>query len=67
MNRVIEMMKEPSTWRGALSILTAFGVVLSPEQASAIIAAGLAAMGLVNVFRREGKSNETPATVVPAD
>lgn len=62
MNRLFQMMGETSTWRGLLSILTAFGVVLQPEQASAIIAGGMAVIGLVNVFRKEVK-NENPTSV----
>ncbi len=43
----------PSTLRGIIGLLTAFGVVLSPDQQEAIVAGGLAVMGLVNVFRKE--------------
>jgi hypothetical protein len=57
MERLVEMLKETSTWRGMISIVTAFGVVLSPEQSEAIIAAGLALMGVINVFRKEVKAN----------
>jgi hypothetical protein len=53
MNRLISALGETSTWRGLISILTALGVVLSPEQAAAIIAGGLALNGLINVFRKE--------------
>jgi len=55
MDRFLEMLKEPSSWRGLFAILTAVGIVLSPEQQTAIIAAGLSAIGLVNVFRKEKK------------
>jgi hypothetical protein len=39
-----------STWKGLVAILTAGGLVLSPEQAAAITAAGLGVVGLIQVF-----------------
>jgi len=53
---LIERLKEPSTWRGLVAILTGLGVTLQPNQAEAIIAAGLAVVGLIEVFRREKKT-----------
>jgi hypothetical protein len=53
---LIERLKEPSTWRGLVAILTGLGVTLQPNQAEAIIAAGLALVGLIEVFRREKKT-----------
>lgn len=51
----IDRLTEPSTWRGLTALLTATGIVLSPDQSSAIIAAGLAVIGMINIFRKEGK------------
>lgn len=48
-------LTEQSTWRGIVLLITALGVKLSPDQASAIIAAGLAIVGAINVFRSEPK------------
>jgi hypothetical protein len=48
----LERLNEPSTWRGLVALIAAAGITLSPEQAAAITAAGLAAIGLVNVFRK---------------
>jgi hypothetical protein len=53
MNYLIEKLREKSTWRGLIAVATACGVTLSPEQAEAVIAGGLALIGLVNVFRSE--------------
>lgn len=53
MNTIITYLKTESTWRGIIAIATALGVTLSPEQANAIIAAGLAAVGLINVFKKD--------------
>ena len=42
--------KEASTWRGLVALLTAVGVSISPEQADAIVALGLAVIGTLGVF-----------------
>lgn len=47
---VLDRLKELSTWRGILAILTAAGITLTPEQAAAVTAAGLAAIGVVAAF-----------------
>ena len=40
-------LKEPSTYRGLVFCLTAFGVALSPEQTKAILMIGLFIAGLL--------------------
>lgn len=45
--------KERSTWLGLISLLTALGLVLSPGEQEAVIAAGMAAAGLVGAFTRD--------------
>lgn len=47
--------KEASTWRGIVALLTAAGVVLSPEQADAVVALGLAVIGAIGVFTADKK------------
>ena len=47
---VIARLKEASTWRGLVAMATAAGVVLSAGQIEAIIAVGMAAMGVVGAF-----------------
>ena len=47
---VIQRLAEPSTWRGIVALVTAAGISLSPEQAAAITAAGLAVIGVVGAF-----------------
>jgi hypothetical protein len=44
---VLERMKEPSTWRGLVLLLTALGVPMAPGLSDAIIAAGLGLAGLI--------------------
>lgn len=51
-NTLLGKLSENSTWRGLILIGTAVGLKLDPDQANAIIAAGLAVVGLVNVFRK---------------
>ena len=49
-NLILNRLKEASTWRGLLLLVTAAGVTLSPDQKEAIITVGLALVGLVGVF-----------------
>lgn len=44
---ILERMKEPSTWRGLILLLTAVGVPVAPALADSIISVGLAIAGLV--------------------
>lgn len=44
------LIREPSTYRGLIWLLTAAGLVLSPEQQTAIIGAGAALSGIIGVF-----------------
>lgn len=55
MQYLIDRLAEQSTWRGLILLATSLGLVLSPEQQAAIIALGLAAVGSINVFRKEKK------------
>ena len=43
-------LKERSTWKGLVWILTACGLAITPEQSEAIITAGLALAGVLDVF-----------------
>ena len=47
--------KEPSTWRGAFMFLTAIGIPIAPQMAEAIIATGLAIVGLIGVVAPDQK------------
>ena len=49
----MERVRERSTWLGLVSLLTAIGVTLSPDQVAAIAAAGVAIGGVVAVFTRD--------------
>ena len=53
MSWIWERLKEETTWAGIVSVLTSLGVVLSPSQAEAIIALGLAVVGAILAFRKD--------------
>jgi len=44
---LVERAKEASTWRGLCLMLTAFGVVINPEQIEVICATGLFIAGVL--------------------
>ena len=48
----LERAKEPSTWRGAVFLLTSLGLGIAPELANAIITAGVAVAGLLGVVTK---------------
>jgi hypothetical protein len=53
MKTVITYLQSESTWRGIIAIAMALGISLSPEQQGAILAGGLALIGLINTFKRD--------------
>ena len=48
-NYIKERLKEPSTWRGIILLLTAAGVPIAPAMGEAIICVGLALAGGVGI------------------
>lgn len=46
---MLERLKEPSTWRGIILLLTAAGVPIAPAMGEAIICVGLALAGGVGI------------------
>jgi hypothetical protein len=50
-----ERLKEPSTWRGIILLLTAVGVPIAPAMGEAIICVGLAMAGGVGVVTPDRK------------
>lgn len=51
-NYLLDRIKEPSTWRGAILFLTAIGVPIAPELQTAIISVGLGIAGLIGVISK---------------
>lgn len=47
---VISRLKEPSTWRGIVMLLTAAGVQIQPQMIEVIVSCGMALTGAVGVF-----------------
>ena len=44
---IVARLQEPTTWRGLVLVVTAFGMQLAPEKQEAIIAAGLLIAGVI--------------------
>ena len=47
---VMKYLNQASTYKGLFSVLAAFGLVMKPELADAIIACALGIIGLINVL-----------------
>jgi hypothetical protein len=52
---ILERGKEASTWRGLVALVTAVGVTISPELAEAVVALGLAVIGVLGVVTADKK------------
>lgn len=61
MTWLLHRLREPSTWRGIVWMLTVAGWSLRPDQAEAIIAAGMALAGVLGVFLPDAP----PLTALP--
>ena len=53
---ILDRAAERSTWLGLISVATALGLLLNQTQQDAIIAAGMAAGGLVAAFTKDKTS-----------
>lgn len=62
-NFLLERLKEPSTWRGIIWLITAFGFALDPDQREAIVTTGMSLVGLIGVFTSEYKKPQEPESV----
>ena len=52
---IVTRLSEASTWRGIVALATSLGVVMSPDQVAAIVAAGMAIMGVIGAFTMDKK------------
>jgi hypothetical protein len=52
---ILDRVKEPSTWRGAILFLTAIGVPIAPAMGEAIVTAGLGLAGLIGMFTSDNR------------
>ena len=57
---IMNRLREPSTWRGLILMLTALGVKLEPQQIEAIVTFGLATVGAIGVFVPDSKPAGLP-------
>ncbi len=48
---IFNALQSPEFWKAVTMFLTSGGIALDPTQANAIVAAGLALMGLINAFK----------------
>ena len=55
MNAILDKLQEPSTVRGLIALLGALGITIQPEYHNHIVAAVLALIGIINVWRKESK------------
>jgi hypothetical protein len=60
---LIARLREHSTWNGLTALATAFGIYLDPEQLEAIIVAGVAFAGALNVFWPDAAAPPVPPVV----
>jgi hypothetical protein len=50
---ILQRGKEASTWRGIVALVTAGGIAVAPELGEAIVALGLALIGLLGVVTKD--------------
>lgn len=55
MRYILDRLKEPSTWRGLISLVAIFGIKIAPEQAETIMTAGVSIYSAINILRKEQK------------
>lgn len=53
---VLARAQEPSTWRGAIWLLTALGIGLDPAALEYLVTIGMAVAGLIGVLSGEKKA-----------
>ena len=52
---VLNRLREASTWRGLIFLMTAIGVRFTAVQSDALLALGLAIAGVIGVFSPDSK------------
>lgn len=53
MKRIIDALKQESTWRGIIAIAAACGITIDPTLANTIIAIALGSIGAINVMKKD--------------
>ena len=54
-DKLWELLKQPSTHKGLIAVVGAFGIFISPEHWEAILTLGGLAYGIYQIFRNEDK------------
>ena len=52
-SEILKRLKQESTWRGLIVVITLVGVKLQPDQIEAIITAGVALVGAINIIKND--------------
>jgi hypothetical protein len=55
MKYIFDRLFEPSTWRGLVSLATLLGLKIAPDQAEAVLTAGVSVYSAINILRKERK------------
>jgi len=55
MKYIFDRLFEPSTWRGLISLATLLGLKIAPDQAEAVMTAGVSVYSAINILRKERK------------
>ena len=63
MSWVLNRLKEPSTWKGIVVLLSLVGVRFSPEATDLIVELGVTAIGLILVIQKERAIPDEPKKV----
>ena len=53
MKRIIQGLKQESTWRGIIAIAAAFGIQAEPQLTEAILTVALSLIGGINVIKNK--------------
>lgn len=50
LSKLLDYLRYPSTWQGLVGLVSVAGVVLTPDQAGAIVTAGVAVVSAISLF-----------------
>lgn len=67
LNFILARLREPSTWRALVVLLTTLGVSISPEQSTAIVVAGASLFSAIGLFTPDQLPNKTPVSNKESD
>lgn len=60
-SKIVEFLKYPSTWSGAVKLISgAFGATISTDLTTQIVALGVAAAGIIGILFSDADVKPTP-------